>query len=282
MELLFLERFEAEKAEATSSRTDERWLALGRANRPLRPGDRLEAPGAEFVIIERREQGVVVVKTDSDVEQVLLSHGQMPIPPYMRRGADDADLERYQTVFARQIGSAAAPTAGLHLTPEALVSLRERGAEIGRLVLHVGLGTFRPVAVDDLDQHPMHTEKLYVGEELRSQIAQTRERGGRVIAIGTTAVRALEAARDPSRPGYVRATRGETDLLIQPGYRFSVVDALLTNFHMPKSTLMALVSAFAGHERTMKAYAEAVERKYRFLSYGDAMWIPECLTRGDA
>ncbi len=256
--------------------------ALGRANKPLRDGDRLEARGLDILVVGRESDGTLHVRLSpsgegagKDVEAVVEEHGEMPIPPYMRRGADSHDVERYQTVFARELGSVAAPTAGLHLTPLALERLAERGVNVGRLVLHVGVGTFRPVTVDDLDQHDMHSEQIDVSEELASQIAETRRRGGRVIAIGTTAVRALESAADPERVGLVRPFRGPTRLLIQPGYAFRVVDGLLTNFHMPKSTLLALVSALAGRERILSAYSEARRAGYRFLSYGDAMWIPE-------
>ena len=152
--------------------------------------------------------------------------------------------------------------------------MRARGARVERLTLHVGIGTFRPVVADDLDEHVMHSEAFEISPELADAIAEVRRAGGRVVAVGTTVVRALEAAADPERPGLVRPQRGRTDLLIQPGYRFAVVDALLTNFHMPRSTLLALVAAFVGHERLLAAYRAAVAARYRFLSYGDAMWIP--------
>ncbi len=169
----------------------------------------------------------------------------------------------------------AAPTAGLHLSEALLARLAERGVELARATLHVGLGTFRPVTADDLDEHPMHSEELVVSPELAQAVERARGRGAPVVAVGTTVVRALESASDPERPGHVVPRAGETDLLIQPGHRFAVVDALLTNFHMPKSTLLALVAAFAGRERVLDAYREAVRARYRFLSYGDAMWIPE-------
>lgn len=259
------------------------WRALGRANKPLREGDRLEAPGLDVVVAGKEGDGTLLVRLEpsadaaTEIEAVIERCGEMPIPPYMRRAADALDVERYQTVFARELGSVAAPTAGLHLTPRALRLLEERGVRVGRLILHVGVGTFRPVTAEDLDQHEMHSEWLEVSEDLARAIEQTRSEGGRVIAIGTTAVRALESAADPERPGLVRPFRGQTRLLIQPGYAFRVVDALLTNFHMPKSTLLALVSAFAGRERVLSAYFEARRAGYRFLSYGDAMWIPERL-----
>jgi S-adenosylmethionine:tRNA ribosyltransferase-isomerase len=270
---------------------DGSWRALGRANKPLRVGDGLEATGLDIAILEREADGTLRVSlTESGaeaavgaapsetVESLLERYGEMPIPPYMRRDADFADVDRYQTVFARKLGSVAAPTAGLHVTGEALARLEARGVRLGRLLLHVGVGTFRPVSADDLDEHDMHAEWIEVDESLCAAVAEARARGGRVIAIGTTAVRALESAADPDRPGFLRPYRGETRLLIQPGYGFRVTDGLLTNFHMPKSTLLALVSAFAGRERVLSAYAAAQAAGYRFLSYGDAMWIPERLS----
>ncbi len=265
-----------------------RWRALGRANKPIRVGDRLEAPGLLVTIAEREGDGTLRVDlcapdgvtplTDSEIEAALEQHGEMPIPPYMRRSAETLDVERYQTVFADKLGSVAAPTAGLHLTKDGLARLEERGVRVGRLLLHVGVGTFRPVSADDLDEHDMHAEWIEVNEELCQAVRDVRARGGKVVAIGTTAVRALESAAHPEQVGYLRPFRGETRLLIQPGYRFRVTDALLTNFHMPRSTLLALVSAFAGRERILAAYAAAGAEGYRFLSYGDAMWIPERLS----
>ncbi len=250
------------------------WRALGKANRPLRVGDELVAPRLMLRVADKEADGTLVLDVEGALEEVLEEFGRMPIPPYMRRKADGDDVTRYQTVFARQLGSVAAPTAGLHLTEGALERMRRRGVEIGRLTLHVGVGTFRPVAVDDLDEHEMHAEWIEVGEGLAQGVADTRARGGRVVAVGTTSVRALESAADPERPGRVVPFVGPTRLLIQPGYRFSVVDALLTNFHMPRSTLLALVSAFVGRENVLSAYREAVAARYRFLSYGDAMWLP--------
>lgn len=256
---------------------ENRWAALGRANKPLRPGDEIHAGEVTLRIADRGADGTLIVETSGDIEPVLLTHGQMPIPPYMQRTADEDDVTRYQTVFARELGSAAAPTAGLHVTEQSLARLQERGARVGRLTLHVGIGTFRPVSVEDLDAHPMHEETFSVSEELRDAIAETHARGGRVVAVGTTAVRALESAAVGAERGQVRACRESTRLLIQPGFEFRVVDALLTNFHQPKSTLLALVSALVGRDRLLAAYGEALERDYRFLSYGDAMWIPRRL-----
>ncbi len=248
------------------------WEALARANRPVREGDELESPGLRFCVVRRLEGGTLMVRPSGDLEQELAVHGAMPIPPYMERNADARDIERYQTVFSKTLGSAAAPTAGLHLSEQMLTKLELRGVRLARVLLHVGIGTFRPVAADDLDQHAMHSEYVEVGEDTVALVAQTRAQGGRVVAIGTTVVRALESAC--LSYGQLAPFRGETRLLIQPGYQFSAVDALLTNFHQPKSTLLALVSAFAGRERVLAAYRAAVQEGYRFLSYGDAMWIP--------
>lgn len=264
VELLFLHPHE-----------DGTWAALGKANRSLRSGDQLEAHGARFGVLDRAPDGMLRIESDADVEGVLEHAGTMPIPPYMGRSGDAEDVSRYQTVFSEELGSAASPTAGLHLTEEMLYAFQKQGAEIGRITLHVGVGTFRPVATEDLDDHPMHSESIEVDETIVRQVRETRTRGGRVVAIGTTVVRALESAGDDSDHGHVRPTRRLTNLLIQPGYRFAVVDAMLTNFHQPKSTLLALVAAFAGLERTQGAYREAVKERYRFLSYGDAMWIPK-------
>jgi S-adenosylmethionine:tRNA ribosyltransferase-isomerase len=213
------------------------------------------------------------VRAPGGVEAWLAKHGHVPIPPYLRREDEPADVERYQTVYARRTASVAAPTAGLHLTEELLSRLEARSVELARLELEVGLGTFLPVQVPDLDQHPMHAERIDVSAALAARIAHKRRAGAKIVAVGTTVVRALESAADPQRRGQILARAGETRLLIQPGYDFRVVDALLTNFHQPRSTLLALVSAFAGMEAIRAAYREALRARYRFLSYGDAMWI---------
>jgi S-adenosylmethionine:tRNA ribosyltransferase-isomerase len=271
VELLFLDALAA-----AGAAPGERWRALARANRALRVGARLSAPDLEIEVSAIGEAGVIEVSATAPrgVEAWLEAHGHVPLPPYVRRGDDRDDAERYQTVFAERTGSAAAPTAGLHLTRGALDRLAQRDVEVTTLTLDVGLGTFRPVVADDLDRHPMHAEAFSVSDEAVQAIERTRARQAPVVAVGTTVVRALESAADPERPGEIRAHHGETRLLIQPGYRFRVVDALLTNFHQPKSTLLALVAAFAGREAVLAAYAEALEAGYRFLSYGDAMWLP--------
>lgn len=274
-ELLFLApvRSGAGGGAAPSTAT---WRALGRANRPLKPGLILEADGLEATIVAALEGGVLEVetKTVDGLEAWLERHGHVPLPPYLGRNDEPEDGERYQTVFAEHVGSAAAPTAGLHLSQRVLAELDARGVERATLTLDIGLGTFRPVDVEDLDRHPMHAETFRVKSELVRRIRAARARGAPVVAVGTTVVRALESAADPERPGEVVETSGETRLLIQPGYRFRVVDALLTNFHQPRSTLLALVSAFAGRDAVLTAYRDAIRTGYRFLSYGDAMWLP--------
>jgi S-adenosylmethionine:tRNA ribosyltransferase-isomerase len=271
VELLFLDAL----GHGADSGT-ERWRALARANRPLKSGARLVAPDLAVEVVAMGEGGVLELEVlaAEGVERWLERHGHVPLPPYIRRADESADSERYQTVFARRTASAAAPTAGLHLTQAALSRLAARGVECASLTLDVGIGTFRPVSVDDLDRHPMHAESFSVTEAVAGRVAAARARRSPVVAVGTTVVRALESAADPVRPGEVRAGSGETRLLIQPGYAFRVVDALLTNFHQPKSTLLALVAAFAGRDAVLAAYGVALEQGYRFLSYGDAMWLP--------
>lgn len=274
VELLLLRRI------VSGSYEDETWTSLGRANRSLKAGTIVDVGPVSVEVLGKDDQEVLSVRVQAagGVAAALDAHGRVPLPPYVRRPDDDTDRERYQTVFARHEGSVAAPTAGLHLTEGLLRGLRERGVEIAFVTLHVGLGTFRPVSVDDLDEHPMHAEERVVTPELVLAVRRARERGAPVVAVGTTVVRALESARDPVDERLVIPVAGETRLLIQPGFAFGVVDALLTNFHMPRSTLLALVSAFAGRDRVLSAYAAALSDGYRFLSYGDAMWIPERLS----
>lgn len=201
---------------------------------------------------------------------VLERIGHVPLPPYIDRPDESADQERYQTVYAREPGAVAAPTAGLHFDQALIDLLREQGVETGFITLHVGAGTFQPVRVDQVEAHHMHSERFRIPEALVEQVAATRAGGGRVVAVGTTALRALEAA---SAEGVLRSGESETDIFIYPGYRFRQVDALVTNFHLPRSTLLMLVSAFAGREPVLAAYQEAIDRHYRFFSYGDAMFI---------
>ena len=202
--------------------------------------------------------------------ELLERHGKLPLPPYIQRAAGDDDESRYQTVFARSPGSVAAPTAGLHFDEATLAQVRARGAQCAWLTLHVGAGTFQPVRVDNLDEHRMHRERYFIPPQTVDAIARTRAAGGRVIAVGTTSLRALEAA---AHNGALGAGEGETEIFILPGFKFQVADALLTNFHLPKSTLLMLVSAFAGREPIRRAYAHAIAARYRFFSYGDAMLL---------
>ena len=202
--------------------------------------------------------------------ELLERHGKLPLPPYIQRAAGDDDESRYQTVFARSPGSVAAPTAGLHFDEATLAQVRARGAQCAWLTLHVGAGTFQPVRVDNLDEHRMHRERYFIPPQTVDAISRTRAAGGRVIAVGTTSLRALEAA---AQDAGLRAGPAETDIFITPGYAFRVVDRLITNFHLPKSTLLMLVSAFAGREPIRRAYAHAIAARYRFFSYGDAMLL---------
>ncbi len=253
------------------------WRALGRANKPLKPGHRVVfGDGAlEAEVVARHDEGQLCVRLEAEgpLEAAIEAHGEMPLPPYIKRPAGEADRTRYQTVYAEHAGAVAAPTAGLHFTKELLDALEAAGHRLARVTLHVGLGTFRPVKVDDLDAHPMHAERYHVPDTTADAIAAAKAEGRPVLAVGTTVVRTLEGAA--TEDGVVPAGSGRTNLLIQPGYRFRVIDALLTNFHLPKSTLLALVMAFAGEEPVREAYRVAVEERYRFFSYGDAMYLPE-------
>ena len=256
--------------------SENTWLALVRPGRRVRPGTEVFVSSLKIRLLERRrDQFLVELSGPKPVSELIETLGQVPLPPYLRREPEAADKLRYQTTYAQRDGSVAAPTAGLHLSEWLLSELKRRGVKIAPLTLHVGLGTFRPVVSEDLDNHAMHEETFEVDDTLARAIAKARERRRPVIAVGTTVVRALESSADPNHPGLVKPTRRSTNLLIQPNYRFMVVDALLTNFHMPKSTLLALVSAFIGRERLLEAYREALNQNYRFLSYGDAMWLPE-------
>lgn len=207
---------------------------------------------------------------ESDVITALEQYGRLPLPPYIDREVDKADLDRYQTVYAKQTGAVAAPTAGLHFDNALMQQIRDSGIEMCEVTLHVGAGTFQPVRVEDIRSHQMHSERIEVSEDVCEKIRQTRSRGGRVIAIGTTSVRALESA---SHSGEIVPYSGETDIFIYPGYQFRSVDAMVTNFHLSESTLLMLVSAFAGREHIMHAYQHAIAQRYRFFSYGDAMFI---------
>ena len=245
-------------------------LAHVRASKSPQPGSRLSI-GGQMLTVEGRVDDLFRLRSDdSGFAELMQTKGHMPLPPYIQRDDDEFDQERYQTVYAERPGAVAAPTAGLHFDRAMLERLRDAGIESVQVTLHVGAGTFQPVRVDDLDQHRMHSEWLEVGEPVVEAVARTRERGGRVVAVGTTSVRSLETA---DADGDLAAYRGDTRLFIRPGYSFQVVDALLTNFHLPESTLLMLVCAFAGYERTMAAYRHAVTQGYRFFSYGDASFL---------
>ena len=260
--------------------TAEHWRAMGKASKAFRfPATVLfgNPPSLIALLRARADDGlldVTLVSPNGAMPSAIVEKiGRIPLPPYIRREDDEQDVERYQTVYARQEGAVAAPTAGLHLTHRLIGALSARGIQMATVTLHVGPGTFQPVMVDDLDEHPMHEERYEVSHHAAKMIESARERGAPVVAVGTTSVRALEAAADPDRLGFVRPGEGATRLLIQPGYAFRVVDAMLTNFHLPRSTLLALVSAMAGRDRILDAYRHAVEQGYRFYSYGDAMLI---------
>lgn len=240
----------------------------------LRPGRIVTiAPGFTVEIIETtpRRTRIVRLHADGDVDGAIERHGHIPLPPYMRRDDDSVDVTRYQTVYAQQSGSVAAPTAGLHFTPELLARLDARGVPRIDVLLHVGAGTFKPVQEDDPSAHLMHEEWCEVSETAAAAMNATRARGGRLWAVGTTSARTLESAADAE--GIIQPTRRETNLFVRPPYTFRGVDHLVTNFHLPRSTLVMLVAAFAGYELTMRAYRTAVEEKYRFYSYGDAMCL---------
>jgi len=242
------------------------------ASKSPRPGSRiaLDAGGQAEVLGRDGEFYRLRFHVPESLEGWLLHAGRLPLPPYIHREPGAADDERYQTVFARETGAVAAPTAGLHFDQALLDALHARGVESGHVTLHVGAGTFQPVRVDELSEHRMHSEWLNVGAALVEQVRRTRANGGRVIAVGTTVVRALESAL---REGELQPFAGETSIFILPGYRILSVDALLTNFHLPESTLLMLVSAFAGRQRIMAAYEHAIRERYRFFSYGDAMLL---------
>ncbi len=247
-------------------------LAMVRASRAPKVGTRLRLADAFTVEVTGREGPffrLVLVDAD-DVLALLRAHGHIPLPPYIERADEAHDADRYQTVFARREGAVAAPTAGLHFDDALLGRLREAGVETATVTLHVGAGTFQPVKVEDTAAHEMHAEWLEVSPEACAAVAACKARGGRVVAVGTTCVRSLETA---AAGGALEPFQGETRLFIQPGYRFRVVDRMVTNFHLPQSTLLMLVAAFAGYRRILDAYAHAVAQHYRFFSYGDAMWL---------
>lgn len=247
-----------------------RFLALARASKGFRPGMAIALPGGAVATVTGRADDLLELELDRDPAPYFEAHGEVPLPPYIERTAGAADRERYQTVYARDPGSVAAPTAGLHFDHAMLERLAAAGVETAWLTLHVGAGTFQPVRADRLDEHRMHFERARVPAEVVWAIEATRRRGGRVVAVGTTVVRSLETA---AQGGALEPFDGETDLFIRPGFRFRVVDAMLTNFHLPESTLLMLVAAFAGREQVLEAYRHAVAQRYRFFSYGDATFV---------
>ena len=250
-------------------------LAHVRASKSPKAGEELLfGDGENLLKIEMlaRADDLFHLRFDSSrtVYEWLALHGHMPLPPYIQRADNVTDHERYQTVYAQAPGAVAAPTAGLHFDEVMLAALKARGVEMAFVTLHVGAGTFKPVRADDIRDHKMHSEWVEVTQAVCDAVAQTKMRGGRVIAVGTTSVRCLESA---AHSGELEPFSGDTNIFIYPGYRFRMVDVLVTNFHLPESTLLMLVSAFAGYTNTIRAYAEAVTQQYRFFSYGDAMWI---------
>ena len=249
-----------------------RLLAQVRASKPLRADGELRLDGAIDAQVLGRdgEFYILELRGEEDAAAMLERHGHMPLPPYITRPDEISDRARYQTVFARRPGAVAAPTAGLHFDDGLLDALRGQGIETAYVTLHVGAGTFQPLRVERLEEHVMHSESVELSAATCAQIAATRARGGRVVAVGTTVVRSLESAAES---GTLQPYKGETRLFITPGYQFRVVDALITNFHLPESTLLMLVCAFGGYEAVMRAYRHAIEQRYRFFSYGDAMYV---------
>ncbi len=262
IEFLLLKRLELDK-----------WEVILKPGKKAKPGSRFEFGGGllRAEVLEVIEDGNRIVRFEYDGvwEELLDKLGEMPLPPYIKEKL--TDRERYQTVYSRIEGSAAAPTAGLHFTQELLQKLSEKGVKLAYLTLHVGLGTFRPVSVENVEEHLMHSEYYEISQEAADTINETRKNGGRIIAVGTTSVRTLETVADED--GTLRAASGDTSIFIYPGYKFKAVDGLITNFHLPESTLLMLVSAFSSKENIFNAYKTAVAEKYRFFSFGDAMFI---------
>jgi len=247
-----------------------RALAHIRASKTPKPGGRIRIGDADLEVTGRRDDLFELSCVEPGFPHLMAEQGHMPLPPYITREDAAADADRYQTVYSRREGAVAAPTAGLHFTDELMAQIRSAGVQAAFVTLHVGAGTFQPVRVDSLEDHVMHSEWLEVTDEVAGQVRATRERGGRIVAVGTTSVRALETA---ARAGQIAPYVGDTRLFITPGYKFNAVDVLVTNFHLPESTLLMLVCAFAGYDQVLAAYRHAVEQRYRFFSYGDAMFM---------
>ena len=283
VEIFLVRRMERVALDGSPTPVD-RWEALGRSSTPLRPGMDIEVRGRAPAMgppPSRCECWPATTPAGSRSPSPLPTADRSTRPsgraatsrsPYIRRADDESDADRYQTIYAREDGAVAAPTAGLHITEALLARLRPRDCEIATVTLHVGLGTFQPVEVDDLDAHPMHAERCLVPLSTVEAVARARQRAAPVVAVGTTA-RALESAADPGRRGHARVFEDDTRLLVQPGYAWAVVDALLTNFHLPRSTLLAMVCSLGGTARVLDAYRDAVAERYRFFSYGDAMLL---------
>lgn len=269
---LFAQKETGGKVEILIERILDEYRALAhmKASKAPKPGSRLELEQGFSAHMLARHDSLFELEFEQPVLQVLDLIGHMPLPPYIDRADEMDDRERYQTVYAERSGAVAAPTAGLHFDADLLQQLREQGAEMAFVTLHVGAGTFQPVRVDSIEEHQMHSEWLQVEQSVVDAVERCRQRGGRVIAVGTTSVRALETA---AQSGTLQAYSGDTRIFIYPGVGLRVIDALITNFHLPESTLLMLVSAFAGYRATMHAYREAVANEYRFFSYGDAMLI---------
>ncbi|MEJ2045528.1 MAG: tRNA preQ1(34) S-adenosylmethionine ribosyltransferase-isomerase QueA [Reinekea sp.] len=252
--------------------SDHTALAHIRANKSPKPGTKLSMEGSIELTVTGREENLFAIKSNSQTPlvELLEQHGHMPLPPYMEREDTEADRERYQTVYAERKGAVAAPTAGLHFDDELLHRLKQKGVQMAFITLHVGAGTFQPIKAERIEDHIMHSEWIDVPADIAATIKATKAAGKRVIAVGTTSVRSLETA---SQSGLIEPFVGDTSIFIYPGYQFKTVDAMLTNFHLPKSTLIMLVSAFAGKDQVMNAYQQAIEHNYRFFSYGDAMFV---------
>lgn len=263
------------KVEALVERVLEPTLALAMVRTSHTP-----TPGTQFVFgetvhatVEGRQDDLLVLRFDRDVQAAIAQYGLVPLPPYIAHAADSTDARRYQTVYAARPGAVAAPTAGLHFTDALLDRLRKRAVEFAHLTLHVGAGTFQPLRVNRIAEHRMHLERYEISAAAAEAINRARAAGRRIVAVGTTSLRAMESAADRSSPARVQSGARETSLFITPGYRFGTADLMLTNFHLPKSTLLMLVSAFAGVDRIRSAYAHAIAQRYRFFSYGDAMLL---------
>jgi S-adenosylmethionine:tRNA ribosyltransferase-isomerase len=250
---------------------EDQWLAWGKSNRPVRVGERIHfVKGFEAEILGREGRKFRIQLFSEDATAAVAKFGHTPLPPYISRADSDEDRQRYQTIYARHAGAVAAPTAGLHFTPEMMAALEDAGASTAWVTLHVGPGTFQPVQVEKIEDHVMHEESYHVPEPTANAVSTALAEGRRIVAVGTTSLRAMESA---AVHGRLQAGSARTALFIYPGYRFRTVSALLTNFHLPRSTLLMLVCAFAGSERILDAYRRAIAKGYRFFSYGDAMFV---------